>query len=81
MAVTAGNLEKERLREIVTRMISGEKSLHVKRVGDYKLVRIGTIPWALLDHHKSEVARRKIKYMKSYKGIDFYKKVDPHEED
>ena len=68
------NSDKEKLREVVSRMIAGEPSLHTKTIGNIKLVRTSEIPEALLELHKRDVALGKYKFLKRFKGVDFYER-------
>lgn len=76
MTVTVADSDKEKIREVVQRMVAGEKSLHVKVIGNLKLVRTSEIPWAIIDRHKQEVSLGYWKFLKSYKGIDFYERQE-----
>lgn len=66
--------EKEKLREVVKRMLAGEKGLHTKTIGKLKLVRTNDIPWALIDLVKRDAALGRLTFLKRYKGIDFYER-------
>lgn len=49
---------KDRLKEVIQRMVKGEKGLHTKIVGDFKLVRVQGIPKLLAANVKRDLDRK-----------------------
>lgn len=65
MDVTPGSSEKEKIKEVIQRMLSGETALHTKTVGHVTLVRKSTLPILLEEVVSHDVHRGVLKHRRT----------------
>ena len=66
MDAILGSSEKEKIKEVIQRMVAGESGLHTKIVGQVKLVRRSTLPTLLADLVDQDVRRGVLKHIRSF---------------
>lgn len=69
MDVTLGASDRQKLKEVIQRMKSGEKGLHSKIVGPIKVFREDTLPKILKDVMEIDIKRGSLRRIKRSGGI------------
>ena len=66
MDVILGSSEKEKIKEVIQRMVAGESGLHTKTVGQVKLVRKSTLPTLLADLVDRDILRGTLTHVRTF---------------
>lgn len=67
MDVILAASEKEKIQEVIQRMVAGERGLHTKTVGPIKLVRKSTLPTLLADLVDHDIRRGTLNHIRTFR--------------